>query len=142
VNDKGKMDRFVRWLGGFMPATSPIIFVGVLVDAAIPDILPENALTRGIAQLAHIGVFAIWLYLLWRVLIAIGGLYGSHSSDYLKTAPIWKIIGEVTASYLVAIVCFAVLYVHISRNASGSFSEDLNLGNALYFSIVTITTTG
>jgi hypothetical protein len=44
---------------------------------------------------------------------------------------------------MLAAFCFAVLYVYIVRlQGPGAFSADLNLGEALYFSIVTMTTTG
>ena len=44
---------------------------------------------------------------------------------------------------MLAAFCFAVLYLTLVRlQGPGAFSADLNLGEALYFSIVTMTTTG
>jgi hypothetical protein len=49
---------------------------------------------------------------------------------------------DVTAAYVLAAFCFSVLYVYLVRQDANAFSSELSLGNALYFSIVTMTTTG
>ena len=55
----------------------------------------------------------------------------------------WNSFLDVTAAFMLAAFCFAVLYLYIVRiQGPGAFSADLHLGEALYFSIVTMTTTG
>ena len=88
-------------------------------------------------------MFAIWFYLIWRIANAIQGIYGPRSALYLEFTPVRRILLDVTAAFLLAAFCFAALYLYIVRlQGPGAFSADLNLGEALYFSIVTMTTTG
>jgi len=115
---------------------------GLLVDLATPHLLPYNALTTFLGDSAKPGAFAIWLYLIWRIFNSIGGIYGSDSIHYLEQTPIWRILAGVVASYFLAILCFSVLYVYVVRLDKEAFSEALKLSNAIYFSIVTMTTTG
>jgi peptidoglycan biosynthesis protein MviN/MurJ (putative lipid II flippase) len=48
----------------------------------------------------------------------------------------------VSAAYCLAAFCFSLLYVYLVRLDANAFSAELNLSNALYFSIVSMTTTG
>jgi hypothetical protein len=116
--------------------------VGLMVDLAVPDIFPLNAFTASVGESAKVGAFAIWLYLLWQIFDAVRGIYGSDSAHYLERTPIWRILLDVAAAYAVAIVCFSVLYVYVVRRDADAFSEALRLGDAMYFSVVTMTTTG
>jgi hypothetical protein len=118
------------------------IVVGLLVDLAVPSFLPDNALTASVSESAKAGAFALWFYLIWRIVRAIKGIYGPESIGYLERTPIWRILSEVTTAYSLAIFCFSVLYVYVVRNDQAAFSEVLKLGDAVYFSIVTMTTTG
>ena len=118
------------------------IVVGLLVDLAVPDLLPDSALTGSIADSAKAGAFAIWFYLIWHIFRAIKGIYGPESVDYLERTPIWRILSEVMTAYLLAVFCFSVLYVYVVRRDGAAFSEALKLSDAVYFSIVTMTTTG
>jgi len=115
---------------------------GLLVDLAVPRFLPDSAFTSSVADSAKTGAFAIWFYLIWRIFNTIKGIYGPESTHYLERTPIWRILIEVTTAYLLAIFCFSVLYVYLVRRDDAAFSEVLNLGDAVYFSVVTMTTTG
>jgi Ion channel len=138
-----KGDRPARWLRIIVPVVIAYSIVGLLVEAAVPRILPENAATIYVGEAAKAGMFAIWFYLIWRIGRAIRGIYGAQSAQYLESTPIWRILLDVTAGYMLAAFCFSVLYLYIVRvQGPGAFSGDLNLGEALYFSIVTMTTTG
>jgi hypothetical protein len=138
-----KGDRLARWLRIIGPFVIVYCVAGLLVEAAVPHILPENAFTTYVGDAAKAGVFAIWFYLIWRIANAIQGIYGEQSVHYLERTPIWRILLDVTVAYALAAFCFSVLYVYIMRRQGpGAFSADLNLGDALYFSIVTMTTTG
>jgi ion channel len=139
----GREDRdFARWLRIFGLVVIVYCIVGLLVNAAVPQFLPENALTTSVAEAAKAGVFAIWLYLIWRILETIKGIYGPDSAHYLERTPIWRILLNVVVAYGLAAFCFSVFYVYISRRDVGAFSTALDLGDALYFSIVSMTTTG
>ena len=134
-----------RW--GYWPrlvGLAIILYVvaGLLVDMAIPGLLPNNALTVSIADSAKAGAFAIWFYLISRIFRALKGIYGPQSINYLERTPIWRILSEVMTAYALAIFCFSVLYVYVVRRDETAFSEVLKLGDAVYFSIVTMTTTG
>ena len=138
-----KGDRLARWLRMVGPFVVAYCVAGLLVEAAVPHILPRNAFTTYVGDAAKAGVFAIWFYLIWRIAGAIQGIYGAQSARYLELTPVWRILLDVTAAFLLAAFCFAVLYVYIVRvQGPDAFSADLNLGEALYFSIVTMTTTG
>ncbi len=137
--ETSRLGRWVRIIG---PVVISYSILGLLVEAAVPHILPENALTTRVGDAAKAGVFAIWFYLIWRIVQTIQGIYGPSSVRYLEGTPIWRILLDVAAAYGLAAFCFAVLYVYIVRHDSGAFSAELNLGDALYFSIVTMTTTG
>jgi hypothetical protein len=130
------------WFGIIGPLIVVYIVAGLLVDLAIPNFLPRNALTVSIGDSAKAGVFAIWLYLSWRIFNTVKGIYGPDSARYLEHSPIWWILIDVAVSYFLAIFCFSVLYVYIIRRDEAAFSAALDLGDALYFSIVTMTTTG
>ena len=135
--------RFVRGLRIIVPVVVAYCVFGLLVEAAVPRFLPENAFTTYVGEAAKAGIFAIWFYLIWRIGISIQGIYGPRSALYLEFTPVWRIVLDVTAAFLLAAFCFAVVYVYIARvEGPGAFSSDLNLGDALYFSIVTMTTTG
>lgn len=136
---KSRMGRWLRIIGPILIAYSVL---GLLVEAAVPRFLPENGLTISIGEAAKAGVFAIWIYLVWRIVGSIQGIYGSNSAGYLERTPVWSILLDVTAAYILAAFCFAVLYVYLVRQDANAFSTELNLGNALYFSIVSMTTTG
>jgi hypothetical protein len=139
----GRNDRhLVRWLRTIGPLVIGYSIVGLMVEAAVPRFLPENALTTTVSEAAKAGMFAIWFYLIWRIFGTIRGIYGSDSARYLERMPIWKILLDVTAAYVLAAFCFSVLYVYLVRLDPNAFSAELNLGNALYFSIVSMTTTG
>jgi hypothetical protein len=116
--------------------------VGLVVDLAVPDIFPRNSFTASVGESAKACAFAIWFYLLWQIFNTIRGIYGPDSVHYLEQTPIWRILLDVAAAYAVAIVCFSVLYVYVVRRDPDAFSEVLRLGNAVYFSVVTMTTTG
>lgn len=130
------------WLRFAVPAVFVYSVVGLLVEAAVPHLLPESAFTTYVGGAAKMGVFAIWLYLGWRIFHTLQGIYGSDSVRYLGNTPVWRIVMRVTAAYVLAAFCFAVLYVYLVRQDAGAFSAEFKLGNALYFSIVTMTTTG
>lgn len=53
--------------------------VGLLIEAAVPQLLPENGLTTSIGAAAQAGVFAIWAYLIWRIFGTIQGIYGPEN---------------------------------------------------------------
>jgi hypothetical protein len=124
----------------------PIVVVysltGLLVEAGVPHVFPDTALTAYIGDSARTGVFVIWFYLIWRISISIRGIYGRDSSQYLERTPVWRILLDVSAAYVLAAFCFSVVYVSIARHIPDAFSADLGLGDALYFSIVTMSTTG
>lgn len=134
--------RVGRWLRIVGPVLIGYSIVGLLVEAAVPQLLPENGLTISVGESAKAGVFAIWFYLIWRIFWTIQGIYGAESARYLECTPIWRILLDVTAAYVLAAFCFSVLYVYLVRQDANAFSAELNLGNALYFSIVSMTTTG
>jgi len=136
---KSRMGRWLRIIG---PVLIGYSILGLLVEAAVPQFLPENGLTISIGEAAKAGVFAIWLYLIWRIFGTIRGIYGPESALYLEQTPVWRILLDVTAAYVLAAFCFSVLYVYLVRQDTNAFSTELNLGNALYFSIVSMTTTG
>lgn len=137
----------VRWVPRWLRVIGPVVITycvfGLLVEAGVPRFFPENAFTTYVGDAAKAGVFAIWFYLIWRIVRTLQGLYGAHSARYLELTPIWKILLDVTIAFVLAAFCFAVLYVYIARvQGPAAFSGDLTLGEALYFSIVTMTTTG
>jgi hypothetical protein len=136
---KGRMGRWLRIVG---PVLISYSIIGLLVEAAVPQLMPENGLTVSVGEAAKIGIFAIWFYLIWRIIETIKGIYGQQSAAYLEHTPIWRILLDITAAYVLAAFCFSVLYVYLSRGDASAFSEQLNLGNALYFSLVSMTTTG
>jgi Ion channel len=131
-----------RWLRFIGPVLIGYSIVGLLVEAAVPQFLPENGVTISVGAVAKAGVFAIWLYLIWRIFGTIQGIYGPQSARYLEGTPVWRILLDVTAAYILAAFCFSVLYVYLARLDANAFSTELNLGNALYFSVVSMTTTG
>jgi uncharacterized membrane protein (UPF0182 family) len=136
---KKRIGRSLRIIGPVLVSYS---IIGLLVEAAVPHFLPENGLTISIGEAAKAGVFAIWFYLIWRMFGTIRGIYGPESALYLEQTPVWRILLDVTAAYVLAAFCFSVLYVYLVRQDANAFSTELNLGNALYFSIVSMTTTG
>ena len=138
-----KRNRVARWLGVIGPAVIAYCIFGLLIEAAVPRFLPENAFTTYVGEAAKAGVFAIWFYLIWRIGKTLQGIYGAESAKYLELTPIWRILLDVFAAFVLAAFCFSVLYVFIARlQGPAAFSADLTLGEALYFSIVTMTTTG
>ena len=140
--ERNKPHFSTRWLGIAVPIVIAYSVVGLLVDASIPRFLPANGLTLFIGDAARAGVFAIWFFLISRVFGTIKAIYGPDSAGYLERTPIWGILLNVTVAYLLAAFCFAVLYVYLVRQDPNAFSAELNLGNALYFSVVSVTTTG
>jgi hypothetical protein len=134
--------QFRQWSRIIGPLIVVYTVIGLLVDLAVPHLLPENALIAAIGESAKTGAFAIWFYLIWRIFNTIRGIYGSDSVHYLERTPIWQILLDVIAAYSLAIFCFSVLYVYLVRRDEGAFSEALKLSSAIYFSIVTMTTTG
>ena len=134
--------RWTRWLRTGVLIVAGYSVVGLLVEAAVPRFLPENSLTTSVGEAARAGMFVVWLYLIGRIFRTIRGIYGSDSATYLERTPIWWILLDVTAAYGLATFCFSLLYVYLARQDAGAFSADLNLGDALYFSVVTMTTTG
>jgi len=137
-----KSSRFQYWSHTIVLVVFAYSLIGLLVDLAVPGIIPANALVASIAESAKAGAFAIWFYLLWRIFSSVRGIYGPDSADYLRQMPIWRILLDVVASYFIAIACFSVLYVYVVRRDQEAFSEGLRLSNAIYFSVVTMTTTG
>ena len=132
-----------RWFRIIQSIVVGYCIFGLLVEASVPHLLPENAFTTYVGEAARAGVFAIWFYLIWRIADAISGIYGPKSALYLEFTPAWRIVLDVTAAFLLAAFCFAVIYLYIVRlQGPSAFSAELNLGEALYFSIVTMTTTG
>ena len=131
-----------RWFRILASAVIIYSTLGLLIETAVPRLLPDNAFTSYVGDSAKTGVFAIWFYLVWRLFSAIRGIYGADSAAYLEQTPIWRILLDVTAAYFLAAFCFAVLYVYLVRLDSEAFSARLDLGDAAYFSIVTMTTTG
>lgn len=136
---KSQMGRGFRIIGLVLIVYS---MIGLLVEAAVPRFLPKNALTASVGEAAKAGMFAIWLYLIWRIFGTIRGIYGPESARYLEGTPIWRILLDITAAYILAAFCFSVLYVYLVRQDANAFSSVLDLGNALYFSVVSMTTTG
>lgn len=134
--------RIRSWLRIGVPLLIGYSIFGLLVEAAVPRFLPENGLTTSVSGAAKAGVFAIWLYLIWRIVGTLQGIYGAGSARYLERTPLWRILLDVTAAYILAGFCFAVLYVYLVRQDVNAFSAELDLGNAIYFSIVSMTTTG
>lgn len=134
--------RPVRWLRIIGPIVIGYSVLGLLIEAAVPHILPDNALTRYVGESAKIGVFVIWFYLIWRIFNTIRGIYGPDSVRYIEDTPLWRILLDVTVAFVLAAFCFSVLCVYIARQNNDAFSTQLNLANAMYFSIVTMTTTG
>jgi hypothetical protein len=115
---------------------------GLLIEAATPHLLPQTAFTKYVGGAANAGVFAVWFYLAWRIFSALRGIYGPDGARYFERTSIGRIIFQVTAAYILAAFCFAVLYVYIGRQDPGAFSDRLKLGDAFYFSLVTMTTAG
>jgi hypothetical protein len=134
--------QFRYWYRIIGPLVIVFTVFGLLVDLAIPHILPDNALTASVGESAKAGAFAIWFYLVWRIFNTFQGIYGRGSDHYLERTPIWRILLDVISAYSLAILCFSVLYVYVVRRDNGAFSEVLKLSNAIYFSIITMTTTG
>lgn len=134
--------RIGRWLRIIGPVIIGYSTVGLLVEAAVPRFLPDNGLTTSISEAAKVGVFIIWFYLIWRIFGTIQGIYGPESIRYLRHTPVWRILLDVMVAYVLAAFCFSVLYVYLVRQDVNAFSTELNLGNALYFSVVSMTTTG
>ncbi len=135
--------RTARWLRVIGPIVIVYCTLGLLVEAGVPRFFPENAFTTFVREAARAGVFAIWFYLIWRISSTLRGLYGAQSAQYLEITPLWRILLDVTVAFVLAAFCFSVLYVYIARlQGPTAFSGDLTLGEALYFSIVTMTTTG
>ena len=97
-----KGDRLARWLRMVGPFVIAYCVAGLLVEAAVPHILPRNAFTTYVGNAAKAGVFAIWFYLIWRIAGAIQGIYGAQSARYLELTPIWRILLDVTAAFLLA----------------------------------------
>jgi hypothetical protein len=62
--------------------------VGLLVEAAVPQLLPEYGLTTSVGDAAKAGMFAIWFYLIWRIFGTIRGIYVPDSARYLERTPI------------------------------------------------------
>lgn len=139
---KSAQSRFRYWSRIIGPVAIVYTVAGLLVDLAVPRFLPDNAFTISVGHSARAGAIATWLYLVWHIVNSIKGIYGQESTEHLERTPIWRILLEVTTAYLLAIFCFSVLYVYIVRSDQAAFSEVLNLGNAIYFSVVTMTTTG
>ena len=135
-------NRFRYWSRIIGPLVIVYTVCGLLADLAVPHLLPENALTASISESAKAGAFVIWFYLVWRIVNTIQGIYGRDSDHYLEMTPIWRILLDVLSAYSLAILCFSVLYVYVVRRNSGAFSEVLKLSNAIYFSILTMTTVG
>jgi len=134
--------RRARWLRTGVLVVAGYSVVGLLVEAAVPRFLPASGLTTSVGDAARAGMFVVWFYLIGRIFRTIRGIYGSDSAEYLERTPIWRVLLDVTAAYGLATFCFAVLYVYLARQDTGAFSAEMNLGDALYFSIVTMTTTG
>jgi hypothetical protein len=134
--------RLARWLRIIGILAIAYSIAGLLVEAAVPRFLPENGLTTSISAAAKVGMFAIWFYLIWRIARTINAIYGADSADHLERTPIWFILLDVTVAYGLAAFCFAVVYVYMVRRDANAFSAELDLANALYFSIVSMTTTG
>ena len=139
---ESKSSQFQYWSRIIGPFVIVYTVIGLLVDLAVPHILPDNALTASVGDSAKTGAFAIWFYLVWRIVNTIRGIYGPDSVHYLERTPVWRILLDVIAAYSLAILCFSVVYVYVVRRDEGAFSEVLKLSNAIYFSIVTMTTTG
>jgi hypothetical protein len=140
---KSTGDRIARWLRVIGPVIVAYCIFGLLVEAAVPHFLPRNAFTTFVGEAAKAGIFAIWFFLIWRIAKTLQGIYGAESAQYLEHTPIWRILLDVFAAFVLAAFCFSVLYLYVARlQGPAAFSADLNLGEALYFSIVTMTTTG
>jgi hypothetical protein len=139
LSDKKSPARFLRFIG---PIVAAYCVLGLLIESAVPHLIPENTVTARLGDSARAGAFVVWFYLIWHIASAVRGIYGPDSARYLEETPIWKILLEVMAAYAIASFCFAVLYTYIGRKNEGAFSATLTLGDALYFSIVTMTTTG
>src|SRR5690242_17857524 len=108
-----KNSRLTGWLRIIGPLAVAYSIVGLLVEAAVPQLLPENSLTTSIGAAAKAGMFAIWFYLIWRIIRAIQGIYGPDSAQYLKRTSIWSILLHVLAAYCLAAFCFSFLYVYL-----------------------------
>jgi len=134
--------RRTRWLRIVELVVAGYSIAWLLVEAAVPRFLPDNYLTASVGAAANVGMFAIWFYLIGRILRTVRGIYGSDSARYLERTPTWRILVDVTVAYCLAAFCFSVLYVHLVRQDASAFSVELNLSDALYFSIVSMTTTG
>jgi hypothetical protein len=75
-----------------------------------------------------------------RAIEHIRRLYGSKNAQNLETFSFGQLLFQVTVSYGLLVVCFALIYYVLSIYEA--FNLSLNLMDGLYFSIVTITTTG
>jgi hypothetical protein len=104
-----------RWFRIIQSIVVGYCIFGLLVEASVPHLLPENAFTTYVGEAARAGVFAIWFYLIWRIADAISGIYGPKSALYLEFTPAWRIVLDVTAAFLLAAFCFAVIYLYIVR---------------------------
>ena len=112
-------------LGGLLRIAGPLLIaysiVGLLVEAAVPQLLPESGLTTSVGDAAKAGMFAIWFYLIWRIFGTIRGIYGPDSARYLERTPIWRVLLNVMAAYVLAAFCFSVLYVYLVRRDANAF---------------------
>ena len=81
---KSTSNRFRYWSRMIGLLVIVYTVVGLLVDMAVPQILPDNALTASVGDAAKSGAFAIWFYLLWRIFNTIRGIYGPDSIHYLQ----------------------------------------------------------
>jgi uncharacterized membrane protein YraQ (UPF0718 family) len=75
-----KRNRVTRWLRVIGPVVIAYCIFGLLVEAAVPRFLPENAFTTYVGEAAKAGVFAIWFYLNWRIGKTLQGIYGAESA--------------------------------------------------------------
>ena len=134
--------RIARWLRVIGPIVIVYCVFGLIVEAGVPRLFPENAFTTSVSEAARAGVFAIWFYLIWRIGKTLQGLYGARSAQYLELTPIWRILVDVFAAFVLAAFCFSVLYVYVARlQGPAAFSAALGLGAARYLSLVTQPTT-
>mgnify|MGYP003580312493 CR=1 FL=1 len=74
-----KRRRLARWFRIIRSIVVGYCIFGLLVEAAVPHLLPENAFTSYVGEAAKAGLFAIWAYLIWRIADAIRGSCGSSS---------------------------------------------------------------
>jgi hypothetical protein len=75
------MNRFRKMFDVVGRASAVFTFAGILTEAAMPDIIHENAFTQWLAKAAYLGVFPIWLCLAYRIIGGLDEIYGPRCCE-------------------------------------------------------------